>query len=120
MLIRVDEKQYSDELMESLTSAFGIADFYDETANLDYEEFRYLRASFQKGKLLRGSSSMSDLSDDLTLKLADEYLDVALLTLESFISIEFSSKLTQKFFGALADIMKVLFTPYAKIRRQGG
>ncbi|KAI6080998.1 hypothetical protein F4821DRAFT_40137 [Hypoxylon rubiginosum] len=106
MLIRVDEKQYSDELMESLTSAFGIADFYDETANLDYEEFRYLRASFQKGKLLRGSSSMSDLSDDLTLKLADEYLDVALLTLESFISIEFSSKLTQKFFGALADIMK--------------
>ncbi|KAI1771541.1 hypothetical protein F4818DRAFT_206615 [Hypoxylon cercidicola] len=103
ILLRVDKKQYSDSFMEDLTRAFNVTDFYDETAALDYEEFKYLRASFHKKKFLRGSSN---LFDDLNLKLADEYFDVVLLTLESFISIEFPSKLTQKFFGALADIMK--------------
>ncbi|KAI1073921.1 hypothetical protein F5B20DRAFT_574473 [Whalleya microplaca] len=92
--------------MEEFYQTFDSTDFYRETNALEYEEFKHQRTRFHKGKYNQKYPYTSSLSDDKALKLVDEYFDVRILTLESFILIDFESKPTSKFLGALADIMK--------------
>jgi hypothetical protein len=133
-LIRMLDIPYSESLMEDLYQAFDQTDLYHDVALLDFETFAHERLLFSRGKS-KQRHPISGLSDDKTLRLADEYLGVALRILESFILPDFHSRLTSKYFGALAKIAQVnepivasiiprfaenLLGPHSRLSSRGG
>ena len=97
----------SSDVMEDMYRAFGATDIYQEMGKLTFDEFKQQKQSLTKGKESRWSSLLLHTSDDRMLKVAVEYFDVAILTLESFVSVDFEDTLVLKYFGALAEVMKV-------------
>lgn len=106
-LLHIEGRPYPDALMEELYGAYNETKFYEDTMAIDFEEFKLLRESLRKGKAPQSALLGPSLSDDDVKQLAFEYFDVSLLTLESFISMDFKSRLTSKLFGALTTVMKV-------------
>ncbi|KAJ6440239.1 High-affinity glucose transporter [Purpureocillium lavendulum] len=96
----------SSDVMEDMYRAFGATDIYQEMGKLTFDEFKQQKQSLTKGKESRWSSLLLHTSDDRMLKVAVEYFDVAILTLESFVSVDFEDTLVLKYFGALAEVMK--------------
>ncbi|RYP47236.1 hypothetical protein DL768_006679 [Monosporascus sp. mg162] len=105
-IIRLDEKAYSDDLLEDLYQAFDATDVYHMAAQLSFDQFEQERVGLNGSKGCRSLNTLSNFSTDEWLVTMEEYFDVSLRVLESFVWVKFRSTLVSKCLGALAMIMK--------------
>lgn len=105
-LTRAENRAFDESLMEELYHALGDTDVYSEAGMLSFDEFEQDRRGLYKSKSRLGSVSVSSLSTEV-LNTVEEYFDVSLRVLESFVSPQFRSTLVGKYLAALSMIMKV-------------
>ncbi|KAI0163710.1 hypothetical protein BJ166DRAFT_299445 [Pestalotiopsis sp. NC0098] len=104
-LTRAENRAFDESLMEELYHALGDTDVYSEAGMLSFDEFEQDRRGLYKSKSRIGSVSVSSLSTEV-LNTVEEYFDVSLRVLESFVSPQFRSTLVGKYLAALSMIMK--------------
>ncbi|KAI4593880.1 hypothetical protein KJ359_008923 [Pestalotiopsis sp. 9143b] len=104
-LTRAENRAFDENLMEELYQALDDTDAYSEAGIMSFDEFEQDRRSLYKSRSRLGSVSVSSLSTEV-LNTVEEYFDVSLRVLESFVSPQFRSTLVGKYLAALSMIMK--------------
>ena len=114
-LVRVDLRlarpdpgvRHRSWMIHELYERFGETDVYEGGASLEFEGFELARAEWKSGKGTGRNPLVSRSSQDKLVATAGQYFDVAVRTLESFVSPEYDGVPVKKYFGALSEAIKV-------------